>query len=52
MSTTPELSQSTVYITKINALVTDGREDLIASVVADYEHGNRSPEPVRRTHER
>ena len=37
----PERSETVLYITKINALVTEGREDLIAAIVADYERGTQ-----------
>lgn len=37
MSNTAEHTE--FYVTKINGLVADGREDLIAAIIADYERG-------------
>lgn len=45
----PERSETVLYITKINALVTEGREDLIAAIVADYERGTQ---PIESQSER
>jgi hypothetical protein len=39
MSNTTEHTNADLYIAKINGLVADGREDLIAAIVADYERG-------------
>jgi hypothetical protein len=39
MGKTTEDVDAVLYITKINGLVTDGREDLIAAIIADYERG-------------
>ena len=48
-STTTEHPDTTFYLAKINALVTDGREDLIAAIIADYERGvdEHEPQPER-----
>lgn len=44
MSNTGENTAAVPYIAKINGLVADGREDLIAAIIADYERGADSVE--------
>lgn len=39
MGNTTEHADAVFYLTKINWLVADGREDLIAAIIADFERG-------------
>jgi hypothetical protein len=35
--------ETVLYVRKINTLVADGREDLIAGIIADFERGSSEP---------
>lgn len=43
MGNRTEYPNADLYIAKINEFVADGREDLIAAIVADYERGATLP---------
>ena len=43
MSNTQTEEKTVLYVSKINTLVADGREDLIAAIIADFERGSTDP---------